>query len=130
MRFKSLALASVLAVCPWVAYAQPITPPSGLQVGTTALTLDEAWRLADAANPALKTKQAQLAAAEGSRADAAAPLYNNPQISLENTRRSVPQEMDRRYQASRTAMVELMQQVSLNADAGAEPPAAPEGQLL
>lgn len=95
MRFKSLALASVLAVCPWVAHAQPTTPPTGLQVGTTTLTLDEAWRLAEAANPALKTKQAQLAAAEGSRADAAAPLYNNPQLALENTRRSVPQA-DRR----------------------------------
>lgn len=95
MRFKSLALAGVMAACPWFACAQPSTPPIGLLVTPAALTLDEAWRLAEAANPALKTKQAQLAAAEGVRTDAAALLYNNPQLALENTRRSVPQA-DRR----------------------------------
>ncbi|WP_395702249.1 TolC family protein [Aquabacterium sp.] len=55
------------------------------------LTLEEAWRLADAAHPALLAKRAQLAAAEGARTDAAAALFNNPQVSLENTRRTVPQ---------------------------------------
>ncbi|MFZ1431405.1 MAG: RNA polymerase sigma factor RpoD [Geminicoccaceae bacterium] len=35
-------------------------------------------------------------------------------LNLIQARRPVPQELDRRYQASRTAMVELMQQVSLN----------------
>ena len=87
MRFKSLALASALAACPWMAEAQ--TPAPAAVVQAAALTLDEAWRLADAANPALKAKQAQLAAAEGARADAAAPMYNNPQLALQNTRRSV-----------------------------------------
>lgn len=91
MRFKSLAVASALVTCPWAAYAQPTTPQAALQATATALTLDEAWRLADAANPALKSKQAELAAAVGSRADAAAPLYNNPELALENTRRSVTQ---------------------------------------
>ena len=91
MRFKTLALASAMAACPWLAHAQTPTPPADLQAARTMLTLDAAWRLADAAHPALKAKQAQLAAAEGIRADAGAPLYNNPQITLENTRRSVPQ---------------------------------------
>ena len=55
-----------------------------------ALTLDEAWRLANSANPTVQARQAQLAAAEGARTDAGAALYNNPQLTFENTRRSVP----------------------------------------
>ena len=35
-------------------------------------------------------------------------------LNLIQARRAVPQELDQRYQAARTAMVELMQQVSLN----------------
>ena len=91
MRFTTLALACVLAACPWPVHAQPATPAAPLQTPAAPLTLDEAWRLAVTANPTLRAKQAQLAAAEGQRADAAAPLYNNPQLSLESTRRNVPQ---------------------------------------
>lgn len=55
------------------------------------LTLAEALSLAETANPTLRAKQAQLAAAEGVRTDANALLFNNPQLSVEQTRRSVPQ---------------------------------------
>lgn len=51
----------------------------------TPLTLDEAWRLAEAANPALRTAQAGLAAAQGQERDAQSLLFNNPQLSAEHT---------------------------------------------
>ncbi len=92
MRMRSLALASMVAACPSWALAQPSTPTPLTQAqAASPLTLEEAWRLADAAHPALLAKRAQLAAAEGARTDAAAALFNNPQVSLENTRRTVPQ---------------------------------------
>lgn len=51
------------------------------------LTLVEAWRLAEAANPTLRNAQANQAAAEGLRADARGFLWNNPLISAESIRR-------------------------------------------
>lgn len=56
-----------------------------------ALTLDEAWRLAEAANPTLRSTQARLSAAEGELTDARSLLWNNPELSAERLRRSVPQ---------------------------------------
>ena len=56
-----------------------------------ALTLDEAWRIAEGANPALRSAEAALHAAEGQRADAGALLWNNPELSLERSRLRVPQ---------------------------------------
>ena len=47
-----------------------------------SLTLDEAWRLAETANPTLRTAQARLAAAEGELTDARSLLWNNPQLAL------------------------------------------------
>lgn len=104
MRFKTLALASYLAVCPWIGHAQSTLPPATpsttstnasapQQVASPAanLTLTEAWRLAYENNPGLRTKQAQLAAAQGALDDARAPLYNNPELSGEASRREVPQ---------------------------------------
>lgn len=102
MRFKSLALASVLAACPWTIHAQPAVPPNAVppsDLRTTIpqppisqpLTLAEAWRLADDTHPLLASKLAQLQAAQGLRDDATAPLNSNPQLALETTRRQVPQ---------------------------------------
>lgn len=54
------------------------------------LTLDEAVRLARQSNTAVLAKQAQLAAAEGERSQAASPFFNNPAVSLEQARRSAP----------------------------------------
>lgn len=103
MRFKTLALASALAACPWAGLAQTNVPPAGpnaptatsIQVApsatSTPLTLAEAWRLALDANPSLRTKQAQLVAAQGALDDARSLLHNNPELSAEATRREVPQ---------------------------------------
>jgi outer membrane protein, heavy metal efflux system len=80
MRFPILALAFVLAASTAPASAQ--TP-----AGTGPLSLAEAMRLAEAGNPAVRSREAQLAAAEGARREAASPLFNNPELSVENTRR-------------------------------------------
>lgn len=55
------------------------------------LTLDEAWRLAETANPTLRAARANVDAAEGQLRDASGLLYNNPQFSTDQTRRRVPQ---------------------------------------
>ena len=78
MRFSMLAWAMVLAASTSQSLAQPVPLP---------LTLAEAIRLAQIASPTLRAKEAQLAAAEGLRQEAAAPFANNPELSFEQTRR-------------------------------------------
>ena len=80
MRFSLLGLALFLATT---------TPPTFAQGGpnTARLTLVEAMRLAESAHPAVRNRQAQLAAAEGYRREADAFLFNNPELSLQQTRR-------------------------------------------
>ena len=51
------------------------------------LTLDEAMRLAEASHPLVLAREAQLSAAEGTRSEAAALLFNNPEFSTEAIRR-------------------------------------------
>jgi cobalt-zinc-cadmium efflux system outer membrane protein len=80
MRFPILALAFVLVVLTVPARAQTAA-------GTGPLTLTEALRLAETASPAVRSRDAQLAAAEGSRREAASLLFNNPELSIERTRR-------------------------------------------
>lgn len=110
MRSKTLAYAIGMACATWaagsilfmpaVAWAQstrtaPVSAPAQSSVtnsvGVQRLTLGEALSLAESTNPTLRAKQAQLAAAEGVQADANALLFNNPQLSTDLTRRSVPQ---------------------------------------
>ncbi len=55
------------------------------------LTLQEAWSLAEKANPAFRAVQAESAAAEGRLAESRAPLFNNPTVSLESWRGKTPQ---------------------------------------
>ncbi len=55
------------------------------------LTLEQAWAQAEQANPALRSTQASLSAAEGEFSDARALLWNNPQLSTELRRRTIPQ---------------------------------------
>jgi cobalt-zinc-cadmium efflux system outer membrane protein len=55
------------------------------------LTLEEAWRIAEEANPALKSARAGRYALDGQRAESAAPLFNNPVIGIDPSRRVVPQ---------------------------------------
>ena len=80
MRFPLVALALVLA-------AISITAGAHTAVTPAALTLDEAMRLAEAAHPSVLARQAQLAAAEGTRREAAAWLFNNPELGTEGIRR-------------------------------------------
>ena len=80
MQFPNLALALALAA---------IALPTLAQVpGARApLSLAEALRLAEAGHPALLGREAQLAAAEGLRREAASRFFNNPELSTEQTRR-------------------------------------------
>lgn len=79
MQFPSLALAfALVAVAPCVGAQNPATRP---------LTLTEAMRLAETANPAVRSREAQLAAVEGERREAASPFFNNPELSVERGRR-------------------------------------------
>jgi len=91
MRFRMLVVAAVLAVAAGsgTAHADAVRP----------LSLDEAWQLAEQANPALRRKAARQAAVDGAAQDAGALLFNNPQLSLDGARRNVPQPNlpDERY---------------------------------
>lgn len=89
MRLMTLVLTGALATLSWPMLAQA-APPQNAQA-LQALSIADALRLAEAAHPALRSKQAQLAAAEGARTDASGVLYNNPQLSMDRTRRDVPQ---------------------------------------
>lgn len=91
MQLMTPAIACALFLISAPALAQTTTPAV---VGTPALaplSLAEALTRAAEANPGLRAKQAQLAAAEGARTDANALLFNNPQLSTDQTRRQVPQ---------------------------------------
>lgn len=55
------------------------------------LTLEQAWQQAEQANPTLRARQANLAAAQGELTDAHAPLWNNPQLNTEWRKRAIPQ---------------------------------------
>ena len=58
---------------------------------SAALTLEAAWQRAEEANPTLRAALAAVPAAEGELRDARAPLWNNPQVSMERRRKEVPQ---------------------------------------
>lgn len=135
MRSKTLAHAIAMAAAavansaflfiPTASLAQPAPPPeASATAALRALTLQEALALADAANPALKAKQAQLAAAEGVQTDANALLSSNPQLSLDQTRRAVPQaglgsETRREWSAGISQTLEIAGQRGHRRDAAA-----------
>lgn len=62
-----------------------------LAAGAAPLTLEEAWRVAEVANPSLRAAQAAVYAAEGQLAESRALLWNNPGASLERSRSRIPQ---------------------------------------
>jgi cobalt-zinc-cadmium efflux system outer membrane protein len=66
---------------------------AGVALPATALTLTlgEAWRIAEQANPAIRSAQAAIHAAEGQLAESRAPLWNNPGLALEGSRTRIPQ---------------------------------------
>ena len=63
---------------------------TSLAVGAP-VTLQEAWSLAEKANPAFRALLAESAAAEGRLAESRAPLFNNPAVSVESWRGTTPQ---------------------------------------
>ena len=83
MRFSCLAAALVLSVAPTISGAQA--------VGFAPLTLAEALRLAEAASPTVRSREAQLSAAEGARRESASPLFSNPELSLQHNSNRVRQ---------------------------------------
>ncbi|MGE3345910.1 MAG: TolC family protein [Ramlibacter sp.] len=83
MQFPTLVLALVLVATTAPASAQ--SSPAG-----NPLSLAEAMRLAETANTAVRSREAQLAAAEGARSEAASPFFNNPELSVERSRRRPP----------------------------------------
>lgn len=89
MRCITLAIAGAVSLLSISVQSQSVPPAAATM--SEPLTLAEAWRLAEAASPTLRTKQAQFAAAEGLRTEAAALLNRNPELSAEGTRRSAPQ---------------------------------------
>ena len=60
------------------------------------LTLDDALRRAEEANPRLRAAQAEATALEGQLADARALLWNNPTLAGEVGRRTIPNEARQR----------------------------------
>lgn len=78
MQISRITAALLLCGASWLAAAQP--------AGTT-LTLQQAVRIAQEAHAGVRSRQAQLAAADGERREAAALLFNNPQLSWEEARR-------------------------------------------
>ena len=54
------------------------------------LTLAEAIRIAEDANPALRNARAAIYAAEGQVSESRALLWNNPEVSLEHSRTRIP----------------------------------------
>lgn len=63
--------------------------------GAQALTLPEAWRIAEERNPALRSAAAAVHGAEGQLAESRSPLWNNPEASLEGSRTRIPQAEER-----------------------------------
>ena len=64
---------------------------AALPAAALTLTLEEARRVAEQANPAIRNAQAAIHAAEGQLAESRAPLWNNPELALEGSRARVPQ---------------------------------------
>lgn len=117
MRLSILAVALALAVAPTLAAAQA-------EPGSLPLTLAEAMRLAESASPVVRSREAQLAAAEGAQREAARPLFNNPELSLEYNRNRFRQSLlpDERSTGSTVGIaqpIEIGGQVSHRREAAA-----------
>jgi len=95
MRMKALALASLVVACPWQVVAQQpdvpgAAPSAPLYASAAPLTLAQVLDRASEASPGVLNRMAQRAAVEGARQEAGAVFYNNPQLALERSRRTLP----------------------------------------
>src|SRR5262245_25686202 len=88
-----VALATALPAYPQVASDAPASElpeaRAAAVLNPRSLTLAEATRLAEQANPTLRAAEAGLAAAEGQLKDAQGLLWNNPVLLTEGTRRQI-----------------------------------------
>ena len=75
-----------------VLWAVPFLLLSATAWAQGVLTLRDALRMVEANNPAVLSAKAGLAAAEGQAREAQGILYNNPELSLEQGRRTSPTE--------------------------------------
>lgn len=84
------------------AYAQSSSP---------VLTLPQALALAEEASVELRSARAALAAAEGESREAAALLHNNPELSLERTRRKAADAdgLGTRYRESAVGLAQALE---------------------
>ncbi len=87
------------------------------------LTLEQAWKQAEQANPALRSVQATLAAAQGELTDARALLWNNPLFSTDFRKRTFPRVADP-SQVNREWSVGLAQTFEIAGQQGARRNAA------
>ena len=76
-RVRSSCAASALLVC----HASSVTP--------APLTLQQAWALAERANPTLQVTKANVAAAQGELSQTHTLLFNNPQITVDGAKRDI-----------------------------------------
>lgn len=114
MSFASRGLAPCIVI---VALAGAV-PAAAAQ----PLSLEEAWRLAERANPALQAARASRYAAEGQLAESDALLRNNPTLALDPTRRIVPllggpDQRIREWRAGLSQTFEIAGQQGLRKDA-------------
>lgn len=70
---------------------QALQPTARAPLTLRTITLTEAWRMAEAVSPALRSAQAELGALDGQIAESRSPLWNNPQLSADFARRRTPQ---------------------------------------
>jgi cobalt-zinc-cadmium efflux system outer membrane protein len=81
------------------------------------LTLEQAWQIAEDANPTLKAAQASLAAAQGQVTDSRGLLWNNPHVSADGLRRLVPNP-SAGYDTQREWRAQVSQQIEIAGQQG------------
>jgi len=70
---------------------QPHQPSAAETITLRTYTLDDAWRAAETASPALRGTQANALALDAQVTESRSALWNNPQLSGEFARRRTPQ---------------------------------------
>ena len=75
------------------------------------LTLEDAWRIAEQANPAIRSARAAIYALEGQLAESRAPLWSNPEVAVEGSRTRIPQATapDDRYGGWRAGVTQAFE---------------------
>jgi len=69
----------------------PVALAWPLALKSAPLTLEDAFRIAEQANPTIRSAEAAIHAAEGQLSESRALFWNNPALSLEGSRTRIPQ---------------------------------------